>query len=154
MGIELKGWYALAKESEPSFRHRVTPAVATEFDLLVVLPWALSDAIAGSPVLFRPYVVGARFAAAYRNYWWGHIKGGKGTLESRGVRLSSVTTNYPEKSELINDRPVSDSGNNFGRYSRTGLMDEYIAVLDAELLRGIPLGKWRGFLAQFTSDTD
>ena len=40
MGIELKGWYVLAKEKEPSFRYKVTPAVCAPADLLVVVPWA------------------------------------------------------------------------------------------------------------------
>lgn len=67
MGIELKGWYVLAKEREPSFRYRVTPNVCARADLLVVFPWALSSVVSGSPQLFQPYVVSARFAAAYRN---------------------------------------------------------------------------------------
>ena len=29
MGIELKGWYVLAKEREPSFRQKVTPAACS-----------------------------------------------------------------------------------------------------------------------------
>ena len=29
MGIELKGWYVLAKEREPSFRYKVTPAACS-----------------------------------------------------------------------------------------------------------------------------
>ena len=42
MGIELKGWYILAKEREPSFRYKVTPAACAPADLLVVVPWTLS----------------------------------------------------------------------------------------------------------------
>lgn len=57
MGIELKGWYALAKEGEPSFRYTATPAVCSDYDLLVVFPWALSNVISGSPFLFPSYVV-------------------------------------------------------------------------------------------------
>jgi hypothetical protein len=45
MGIELKGWYVLAKEREPSFRYKVTPAVCAPGDLLTVVPWALSNVI-------------------------------------------------------------------------------------------------------------
>jgi len=68
MGIELKGWYALAKEGEPTFRYTVTPAVCSDFDLLVVFPWALTNVVSGSPFLYAPYVRTARFAAEYRNY--------------------------------------------------------------------------------------
>lgn len=53
-GIELKGWYVLAKEREPSFRYRVTPAVCAPDDFLAVFPWALSRVVSGSPQLFHP----------------------------------------------------------------------------------------------------
>ncbi len=40
MGIELKGWYLLAKEQMPNFRFQVTPDACAPADLLVVVPWA------------------------------------------------------------------------------------------------------------------
>lgn len=49
MGIELKGWFVLAKEGQPTFRYRVTPAVCAPWDLLAVYPWGLSEVISGSP---------------------------------------------------------------------------------------------------------
>lgn len=145
MGIELKGWYALAKEGEPSFRYRVTPNVCAPQDLLVVYPWALSRVISGSPVLFQPYVESARYAALYRNYYW-QTKKGKG---DNGIRLSAVSHYYPQKNEEISDRPNSDSGGNFGRFARTGLMDAFITRLFDEELSGIPLWAWRRFFAIF-----
>lgn len=39
MGIELKGWYLLAKEGMPNFRFTVTPACCNSWDLIVVVPW-------------------------------------------------------------------------------------------------------------------
>lgn len=39
LGIELKGWFVLAKEGEPSFRYRASPAVCAPQDLMVVYPW-------------------------------------------------------------------------------------------------------------------
>lgn len=146
MGIELKGWYALAKEKEPSFRYKVTPAVPTPFDLLCVMPWALDNVIAGTPQLFAPHVVGARFAAEYRNFWWEHLRTARG---DRTIRYSAVTQSYPQRDQPISDQAVSDDGSNFGRYSRSGLMVDYIARLFDEPLCGVPLGKWQGFLAQF-----
>ena len=68
--IELKGWYLLSKEGVPSFRYSVTPAACNPQDLLVVVPWALSNVIGGSPRAFPPYVESARYAAEYRNYHW------------------------------------------------------------------------------------
>jgi hypothetical protein len=38
-GIELKGWFVLSKEGEPSFRYKVSPAGCADADLLVVFPW-------------------------------------------------------------------------------------------------------------------
>ncbi len=67
LGIELKGWYVLAKEEEPSFRFQVTPAACAVQDLLMVVPWVLSNVISGSPQVFTPFALSARFAAKYRN---------------------------------------------------------------------------------------
>ena len=149
MGIELKGWYVLAKEGEPSFRYKVTPTVCAPADLLVVVPWALSKVISGSPQVFAPYVIGARQAAEYRNWYWEHSRRGKGN--NRGVKMSAATTRYPKNSDRISDRPVSDSGN-FGRIARSRIMDEYIKKLLDDTLAGIPLWAWQQFLLLFTEE--
>ena len=147
MGIELKGWYVLAKERESSFRYRVTPAVCAPADLLVVVPWALSDVISGSPRAFAPYVIGARQAAEIRNWYWRHERAGTSNTE---IALSPVDAFYPGKSDMIADRPASDSGGNFGRFARTRAMDGYIEDLFNDKLAGIPLWAWQKFLALFT----
>ena len=151
MGIELKGWYALAKEKEPSFRYRVTPAVCAPADLLVVVPWVLSEVVSGSPRVLAPYVIGARQAAEIRNWYWRHARGGTG---NRDITLSSADTYYPNKSDAIADRPASDSGGNFGRFARTKAMDDYIEELFDDRLAGIPLWAWQRFLALFTESQD
>jgi len=74
MGIELKGWYLLAKEGEPSFRFQVTPRACAIQDLVVVVPWELINVISGKPQVFAPYVENARYAAEYRNYHWQHVR--------------------------------------------------------------------------------
>jgi hypothetical protein len=147
MGIELKGWYVLAKEREPSFRYKVTPAVCAPGDLLTVVPWALSNVISGSPRVFSPFVIGARHAAEYRNWHWQHAKSGKG---DNFIKLSRVTDHYPTESDMIADDPASDKGKNFGRLARTGVMDEYIGDLFDEKLAGIPIIAWQRFLSIFT----
>lgn len=149
MGIELKGWYVLAKEKEPSFRYKVTPAVCSPADLLVVYPWALSQVISGSPRLLEPYVVGARYAAEYRNWYWRYRKSREGNKE---VKLSSASGYYPAKTEPISDEAVSDKGNNFGRFARTGLMDSYIHTLFQQELSGIPVSAWQSFLSIFSEN--
>lgn len=151
MGIELKGWYALAKEREPSFRFTATPAVCTDFDLMVVFPWVLNNVVSGSPTLMEPYYVSAKYAALYRNYHWEYIREVKGGAE-RGVIMSASTNPYPTKNDLIDDRPRADAGGNFGRFARTGLMDEYMKLLFAERLLGLPLDAWQRFFGVFTED--
>lgn len=148
MGIELKGWYVLAKEGEPSFRYNVTPAVCAPADLLVVVPWALSKVISGSPQVFSPFVISARQAAEYRNWYWEHARGGSGN--DRGVILSSVSTYYPNKAAPISDQAVKDGGGNFGRFARSKAMDSYIAELFDDKLSGVPLWAWQKFLLLFT----
>ena len=150
MGIELKGWYVLAKEKEPSFRYRVTPAVCDPADLLVVVPWALSQVVSGSPQAFRPLITGARYAAEYGNWYWQYQKKGP---SDRGIALSAVITKHPAKADMISDRPVSDAGRNFGRIARTGIMDSYKADLFRERLAGIALEHWVSFLSLFTEST-
>ena len=149
MGIELKGWYVLAKESEPSFRYKVTPAVCAPSDLLVVVPWALSKVISGSPQVFTPYVIGARQAAEYRNWYWEHAKGGAG---DNSIINSTANAYYPTKSDAISDRAASDGGGNFGRFARTKVMDSYIKELFDDRLAGIPLSAWQKFLSLFTEN--
>ncbi len=149
LGIELKGWYALAKESEPSFRYTVTPSVCSPWDLLAVYPWALSEVISGQPQLFQPYVTNARYAAEYRNWMWQHgVRGGG----NKDIQLSTVDHFYPSKADMISDVPASDNGGNFGRIARTRIMDEYMTALTREKLSGIPLSAWQRFLSFFRED--
>lgn len=146
LGIELKGWYVLAKEKEPSFRYKVTPAVCADADLLVVVPWALSEVVSGTPKVYAPFVIGAKYAAEYKNWYWEHVR----TSSNTKVVLSTVKQNYPTKSDMISDKPASDSGGNFGRLARTGLLDNYISELFNERLVGISLAAWQRFLSIFT----
>jgi hypothetical protein len=151
MGIELKGWYVLAKEGVPSFRYRVTPAAAAPQDLLVVFPWALSEVIAGAPTLFEPFVTSARFAAEYRNWWWEFMRRAK---RDPTIRRSQHEGYYPVKSDLIADVPAEDAGN-FGRIARTKLYhkDGYIQATFDATLSGIPLRAWLSFFQIFSEST-
>src|SRR4030095_5732278 len=78
LGVELKGWYLLAKEAEPSFRFSVTPSACAPQDLIVVVPWALTNVISGSPTVFTPFIESAQYAAKYRNYHWQYLREAKG----------------------------------------------------------------------------
>lgn len=150
MGIELKGWYLLAKEAEPSLRFQAAAAACAGQDLIVVVPWVLGNVISGSPVLFEPFIESAKFAAVYRNHHWQHIR--KTNLPT-DITLADGISPYPAKSDQILDKPASDGGGNFGRLARTGIMDEYMEKLDDVQLCGIKTVYWREFLKTFQEST-
>jgi len=152
LGIELKGWYLLAKEAEPSLRFQTTSAACAKQDLIAVVPWVLGNVISGSPILFEPFIESARYGAEYRNYHWQHIRK---TKQDTGIDIPKGVGPYPSKSEQILDKPHSDGGGNFGRLARTGMMDSYMQKLDNVQLCGIKTVYWRQFLKAFQeSSTD
>lgn len=144
MGIELKGWYLLSKEEEPSFRYKVTPEACAKQDLLVVFTWSLSNVLSGKPIVYEPYMTSARRASNYVDYYWKELR--ETDLDTTIHRPDEVTPYPGAKSDEIQDRPESDSGGNYGRVARTGLMDSYTErMLDKELA-GIRTRDWIKFL--------
>lgn len=150
LGIELKGWYLLAKEAEPSLRFQTTSGACAKQDMIVVVPWVLGNVISGSPILFEPFVESARYAANYRNFHWQHIRK---TRHSTEIVSPAGVNPYPNKSEQILDQPRADGGGNFGRLARTGMMDEYLDKLTRVQLCGINAVYWREFLKTFQEST-
>jgi hypothetical protein len=151
LGIELKGWYILSKEGEPSFRYTVTPGVCAPADLLVVVPWALKNVLSGPPRAFAPYVISARHAAELRNYYWVHQRTARGAKTV--VPPAGDVGPYPAKTDRISDSPAYDGGGNFGRYSRTGIMDACLVSALAQPLCGIPARAWLDFFKVFTESS-
>ncbi len=145
LGVELKGWYILAKEGEPSFRYRVTPEACTEWDLLVVVPWHLSNILSGSPRVLTPGCWSAKYAAEYRNYWWQQLRK---TRKDRSIQSPLAANPYMGR-ENTSDKPAADSGNNFGRIARMGILDTWIEEIGKELLAGIPATDWIRFLKRY-----
>ncbi len=150
LGLELKGWYLLAKETEPSLRFQTTASACAEQDLIVVVPWVLSNVISGAPMLFEPWIESARYAAEFRNYHWQHLRQ---AASDTAIVVPSGIGPYPVKADQIGDRPASDVGGNFGRLARTGIMEEYIRKLDEISLCGIKAEFWRQFLKSFQEST-
>lgn len=150
LGIELKGWYLLAKEAEPSLRFQATAAACAKHDLIVVVPWVLGNVISGSPILFEPFIESAKYAADYRNYHWQHIRE---TKQDTRIEIRKGVVPYPSKADQILDRPHSDGGGNFGRLARTGIMDSYMQKLNNVQLCGIRTVYWRQFLKAFQEST-
>jgi hypothetical protein len=151
LGIELKSWYLLAKEGEPSFRFQVTPDACANQDLIVVIPWALNNVISGYPKIFAPYVELAKYAAEYRNYHWQYIRKTSSRTE---IIIAESVSPYPQKSDKISDKPVYDGGNNFGRFARTGIMDRYLEIAKKESLCGIGAEHWLSFFKIFQEQRD
>jgi hypothetical protein len=148
MGIELKGWFALAKEGEPSFRYTVTPGACAEPDLIVVFPWILDEIVSGTPKLLRPFVAEARYAAEHRNHYWTVLRGVIGA--DAEVVTATHQTPYPRKGDKFNDGARGDRGGNFGRVARGGIMGDFIADMMQQPVAGIPLGAWQRFLRIFS----
>jgi hypothetical protein len=150
LGIELKGWYLLAKEAEPSLRFQATSAACAQRDLIVVVPWVLGNVISGSPILLEPFVESAKYAADYRNYHWQVIRQ---TKQDTGIEIPKNVRPYPAKADQILDKARSDGGGNFGRLARTGMMDSYMQKLNEVQLCGIKTIYWRQFLKAFQEST-
>ena len=142
LGIELKGWYLLSRERVPTYRFTATRNACNPWDMLVVVPWVLSNVLAGSPVLKRPFVQPARYCAEKRNYYWQYERNAQ---SDTGIDIPENIHPYPAKSDPISDKPKSDSGNNFGRLARYGIMHDYIETMMAEPIRGVPVASWIKF---------
>ena len=152
MGIELKGWYLLSKEGVGSFRFQVTPAACSVFDLIMIVPWRLSNIMSGTPVASEPWIASAMYAAELRNYWWQHLRK---TSASRGINQPARVQPYPTKDMNILDVPEYDGGGNFGRLSRvTGLTTDFVASATAQEALGIPIDHWINFLKLHSDSSD
>jgi hypothetical protein len=142
MGIELKGWYLLAKEGMPNFGFTVTPKCCNPWDLIVVVPWALSNVLAGIPVAYASFLESAQYAAKQRNFYWQHEREAK---SGATVTLAKRVGPYPKKSDQISDRAANDAGGNFGRLARYGIMGEYVNDMKQVPLRGVSVSAWLSF---------
>ena len=116
-----------------------------------MIPWALNNVISGYPKIFSPYVELAKYAAEYRNYWWKYIRQTKSNTEI--VSPQNVSP-YPQKSDKISDDLIYDRGNNFGRFARTGIMDNYLEIAKRESLCGIGAKHWLNFFKIFQEERD
>ncbi|WP_420445608.1 hypothetical protein [Candidatus Poriferisodalis sp.] len=150
MGIELKGWYLLAKEAVPSFRYTVTPTACTDWDLLAVVPWCLSNVVSGRPEVRSPGIWPARYVAEYRNYWWQHVRDARSETT---IEMPDGVEPYLGRDHTV-DRPVSDGGSNFGRIARIGIMDSWIKDAMRQPLAGIPAQDWSAFLRRHSDDSN
>ncbi len=149
MGIELKGWYLLAKEAEPSLRFQQTRRACADADLIMVVPWVLNSVISGRPRIYSPYIESARYAAEYRNAHWKTMRGGGADA---AITEPKDALPYPRKADATNDQPVSDKGGNFGRIARSGLMDEYLERMRIQPVCGIRAVYWLEFFKIFHQD--
>lgn len=149
IGIELKGWYLLAKEEAPSFRFRASADAMTVWDLIAVFPWSLSNVISGKPLLYAPFVEQAKYAADMRTYYWEHR-----SKDAQKV-THPHTYPYPAAGSSYSDVAEDDKGGNFGRIARiSGLMDEWLETTKKTPLAGIEVQWWMRFLKMFNERGD
>ncbi|MCQ9165492.1 hypothetical protein [Arthrobacter sp. STN4] len=152
LGIELKGWYLLSKEGEPSFRYTASRKACSEFDLLVVVPWRLSNVLAGVPVVYEPFVEQAMYAADLRNYYWENLRGASGDT---GITSPAGATPYPSPKVRTADKANSDGGSNFGRVARVpDLMDSYCDEMLKTPVAGIRAKHWVSFFKTYSDNAN
>ena len=153
LGIELKSWFILSKEGEPSFRYKTASEACDQGDLLCIIPWYLSDAVCGNPILLSPWVFSAKAAAeATKRYWLYERQTEKPfTLKERELEVPTDCKPYMLNArDKTNYKPANDGGNNFGRLARTGIMTNFVEeTLQTDIL-GIPANNWRLFLKAHT----
>ena len=149
IGIELKGWYLLAKEEMPSFRFKASADAMTIWDLIAVFPWSLSNVISGKPILESPYIEQAKYAADLRTHYWEHRSASAQSVEHPD------THPYPEPGSSYSDIVHDDRGGNFGRIARIRvLMDDFIKEAMQTTLAGIEARWWVQFLKLFDERGD
>lgn len=156
LGIELKSWFILSKEGEPSFRYRTASEACDCGDLLCIIPWYLSDAVCGHPVLATPWVFSAKAAAeATKRYWIYERQTDKPmTLVERKLEVPDGIKPYMVNArDKTNYKPVNDGGNNFGRLARTGIMSDFVEETLLTDILGIPANNWRMFLKAHTDSS-
>lgn len=152
LGIELKGWWMLAKEGVPSLRYQVAPDACAPHDLVCVVPWHLSSAVSGVAVVAEPWVESARYAAEWRDYWWTNVRTTKGDST---LRYPESAHPYPEKADRVSVSAVDDSGDNFGRLPRyRPLMDDFLSATMSVPILGIETAAWVRFLKLHTDTTE
>jgi len=149
MGIELKGWYLLAKEAEPSMRFQQTSAACADADLIMVVPWVLNSVISGRPRIYSPFIESAKYAAEFRNYYWKKMRSDG---EDSEIIIPDSAEPYPRKADATNDKPKIDQGKNFGRIARSGIMNEYLDKMQLQPVCGIRASYWLDFFKIFHQD--
>lgn len=152
LGVELKGWYLLAKEAMPSLRLTVNPAACAPHDLVAVVPWYLSNVLSGVPTVLEPWVHGARAAAEHRNHWWTEVRAT--TTDPGIVHPSHPVRPYPNKADEVADKPVADRGGNFGRLARTGIMADFLQASLSTSVAGIDADHWIKFFRIYSEPVD
>lgn len=173
LGIELKGWFALAKEGVPSLRFKTTPSACTVYDLVVVCPWYLDQVLGGRVVALPPWIESARYVALMRNYWWQYLRsqqetsGRKNTkpLDPERCKINPPdgAAPYPNSKQECNDSPAKDRGGNFGRIARiewvengkkVGLLTDFIEQTMGAELAGVAAEHWLAFIKALVDGTD
>ena len=106
------------------------------------------EAIHALPGYFKTstYIESAKYAAEYRNYHWQNLRQ---TVSNTTINQPIDICPYPKKSDQIADKPTSDNGGNFGRFARTGLMDEYLIQSKSIPISGISAQNWLDFFKIF-----
>ncbi len=136
----------------PSLRLTVNPAACAPHDLVVVVPWYLSNVLSGVPTVIKPWIYQARAAAEHRNYWWQEVRI---TTTDTGITHPEREVHpYPNKADEVSDKPVADRGGNFGRLARTGIMNDFLRLALETSVAGIAAEHWIKFFRIYSEPRD
>lgn len=151
IGIELKSWYLLSKEAEPSFRYKTTAKACSPCDLFVIVPWSLDNVLSGTPVVHPPFIEQAKYVSEMRNYYWINTRVSGNPQDKDAIEIPEGVSPYPLANSIITDKPVRDSGGNFGRVGRVhDLVGGWTESCLSIQLAGIPARDWIRFLRSHT----
>ena len=148
LGIELKAGTCSRKKRSPVSATKSRPTRVALGALLAVVPWHLSNVPAGTPQVGMPGIWPARFAAAYRNWWWQYQRT---TTTDTAIKHPEGVQPYQRRGHTV-DKPVADSGGNFGRLARVGIMGGWVNSTLNQPLAGVLARDWVTFLLDKTKE--
>lgn len=150
LGVELRSWFLLAKQGVPHLRYRVTPAACAPYDLVCVVPWHLSNAVAGTAQVIEPWIADATYAAQWRDHWWQFVRPSQ---DAPGIYHPPDARPYPTRAEAVGAVPDDDGGHDYGSLAHCKpLMDDFLARTSRHEMLGIAVRSWYLFL-RVHSDT-
>ena len=143
MGIELKGWYLLAKEGMPSYRFTVSPGACTQADLLVVVPWVLSNVLSRNTLSRIDHLLSWHDMRPNIATTIGSMFGTRRMIDPSF--LLKISDPIPSRAIGFPIRRQATAVATSDASHATGIMDEYMEETRGIVVKGIPAKDWSAF---------